>query len=601
MMEKSRWTRDQPSDHGHNRTGGKKSLTFRRRGIILACAVLCAGVFLTLTVQAGTIAGDREVSLHDEPLLKTPDLPGNRQHMINPVHPGAAGEPISRDRPAVSDAVFEGTDQKRPVSIAWQRCLGGSDDDRAKSIRQTTDGGYILVGETGSTDGDVIGHHGGTDVWVVKLDATGAIEWERCLGGSDQDTASSIQQTDDTGYIIAATTRSTDGDVIGHHGGTSPGGITERDGWVIKLNTTGAIEWQRCLGGTGDDRAEYVQQTAEGGYIIAGYAASSDGDLTGLSSDTCWVLKIGPEGGIEWQNLFGAFMFNTCVQQTKDGEYVICGWTALGTHGMFDGYVLNLTAAGAARWQRDIGGIRRDYAYSIRQTGDGGYILAGSTTSEDLEGYHGDPELDSLPDGMAVKLSATGAVDWLRCLGGSGDDRCSSVELTDEGGYILAGSTASNDGDASGNHGGYDIWMVKMDAGGGIEWQRCLGGSADERAGSAEQTADGGYIIAGSTASNDGDVSGNHGGHDIWVVKLESNGPVSGPLAFPGQGDPPTDPDGDGLYEDVDGNGLIEFNDVIVYYENMPFIREHQPLAAFDYDGSGMIGYNDVVTLYQML
>jgi len=171
------------------------------------------------------------------------------------------------------------------------------------------------------------------------------------------------------------------------------------------------------------------------------------------------------------------------------------------------------------------------------------------------------------------------------------------MEQTDEGGYILAGSTASDDGDVSGNHGGYDLWVVKADADGGIEWQRCLGGSADERAGSADQTADGGYILAGSTASNDGDVSGNHGGHDIWVVKLES----AGPLAFPGQRDPPTDPDGDGLYEDVDGNGLIEFNDVIVYYENMAFIREHQPVAAFDYDGNRMIGYNDVVTLYQMV
>ncbi|MDD3111061.1 MAG: hypothetical protein PHU26_02060, partial [Methanofollis liminatans] len=199
MMEKSRWTRDQPSDHGHKRTGGKKSLIFRYRGIILACAVLCAGAFLTLTVQAGTIAGDREIALHDDPLLKTPDIPGNRQHLIGPVHPGAAGEPISRDLPAVSDAELEGPDQKEPVSIAWQRCLGGSDDDRAKSVFQTADGGYILIGETGSTDGDVSGNHGGSDVWVVKLDATGAIEWERCLGGSDQDTASSIQQTDDRG------------------------------------------------------------------------------------------------------------------------------------------------------------------------------------------------------------------------------------------------------------------------------------------------------------------------------------------------------------------------------------------------------------------
>jgi len=596
MTKNNRSTAHKPSNHDRTTIIGKNGLIFRQSGIILVLAVVFSGMFLIPIVQAGNFVNDRtgEVSriiVHNESSLTTPDPSVHRQDTVTGIS----------DLSSLSDPVMEGPDQNESLSIAWQRCLGGSEEDHAKSARQTADGGYIVAGETNSTDGDVSGNYGDFDVWVVKLNATGATEWQRCLGGSDQDTASSIQQTGDMGYIVAANTRSTDGDVIGHHGGISPGGFTERDGWVIKLNTTGAIEWQRCLGGTGDDRAEYVQQTADGGYIIAGYTSSSDGDLTGLPADACWVLKLDSEGLIQWQKFFGLLMFNKCVQQTGDGGYVLCGWTALGTHGMFDGYVLNLDTAGAARWQRDLGGIRRDYAYSIRQTRDSGYIVAGSTTSENLNGYHLDPDFNFLPDGMAIKLNATGAIEWQKCLGGYDDDGCSSVEQTADGGYVVGGSTASDDGDVSGNHGSYDVWAVKLDAGGAIEWQRCLGGSSDDRAGSVQQTTDGGYVVAGSTASDDGDVSGNHGASDIWVAKLESDGSGTEPIAFPGLTDPPTDPNGDGLYEDIDGNGRIGFNDVIVYYENIPFIREHQPVEAFDYDGNGMIGYNDVVTLYNML
>ena len=184
--------------------------------------------------------------------------------------------------------------------IEWQRCLGGSYEDWAYSIQQTSDGGFIVAGETCSNDGDVSGNHGEYDFWVVKLNSSGEIEWQRCLGGSDYDYASSIQQTLDGGFIVAGYTKSNDGDVSGWHEGYDPyGGDPLPDCWVVKLNSSGEIEWQRCLGGSEIDGAKSIQQTTEGGFIVAGYSESNDGDVSGNHGEgDAWVVKLSPPEGI---------------------------------------------------------------------------------------------------------------------------------------------------------------------------------------------------------------------------------------------------------------------------------------------------------------
>ncbi len=170
--------------------------------------------------------------------------------------------------------------------IIWQKCFGGTDDDVAFSIQQTSDGGFIVAGYTSSNDGDVSGNHGGGDYWVVKLDSSGTIQWQKCLGGTDNDEAKSIQQTSDGGYIVAGETWSNDGDVSGNHGNS--------DYWVVKLNSSGDIEWQKCLGGTVKDIAKTIQQTSDGGFIVAGYTNSNDGDVSGIHGDyyDFWVVKL---------------------------------------------------------------------------------------------------------------------------------------------------------------------------------------------------------------------------------------------------------------------------------------------------------------------
>jgi hypothetical protein len=293
------------------------------------------------------------------------------------------------------------------AELVWQKCLGGSDYDEAYSIQQTPDGGYIVAGYTWSNDGDVSGNHGRWDYWLVKLDGSGNIIWQKCLGGGHDEEAYSVQQTADGGYIVAGYSKSNDGDVSGNHG--------LDDYWVVRLDGSGNIIWQKCLGGSRDEEAYSVQQTADGGYIVAGWTFSDDGDVS--------------------------------------------GW-----HGQFDYWVVKLDGSGNIIWQKCLGGINQEDAHSVQQTADGGYIVVGST--------------------------------W------------------------------SNDGDVSGNHGYSDYWLVKLDGSGNIDWQKCLGGSSRDIASSVKQTTDGRYVVAGYTYSNlTGDVGHNHGSIDYWVAKLSEFDP----------------------------------------------------------------------------
>ncbi len=176
-------------------------------------------------------------------------------------------------------------------TIEWQKSLGGTGAEYAWSIQQTTDGGYIVAGFSFSNDGDVTGNHGWADYWVVKLTSTGAITWQKCLGGTGGEQASSIQQTADGGYIVAGGSESVDEDVTGNHG--------SGDYWVVKLTSAGIIDWQKCLGGTASDAASSIQQTIDGGYIVAGQSYSNDGDVTGNhGNEDFWVVKLSPHIGV---------------------------------------------------------------------------------------------------------------------------------------------------------------------------------------------------------------------------------------------------------------------------------------------------------------
>ncbi|MCH8331643.1 MAG: T9SS type A sorting domain-containing protein [Bacteroidetes bacterium] len=349
--------------------------------------------------------------------------------------------------------------QAQSEFIQWQRSFGGSGSDQANSISQTSDGGYIVAGHSISNDGDVTGNHGGEDYWVIKLDNTGTLIWQKSLGGSVFERANSINETNDGGYIVSGHSVSNNGDVSGNHGAS--------DYWVVKLDAAGTLIWQKSLGSSGLDVANSIIQTTDNGYIVAGYSQVNDGDVTG-------------------------------------------------NHGSDDFWVVKLDSVGTLIWQKSLGGSDFDIANSIIQTNDGGYIVAGYSSSNDgdVTGNNGGE------DYWVVKLDTAGTLIWQKSLGGSVGDEANSIIQTADNGYIVAGASNSVDGDLTGNHGSLDYWVAKLDTTGMIIWQKSLGGSGFDGANSLIQTTDNGYIVAGTSQSNDGDVTGNNGASDFWVVKL---------------------------------------------------------------------------------
>ncbi|PCI93602.1 MAG: secretion protein [Flavobacteriales bacterium] len=403
-------------------------------------------------------------------------------------------------------------------SIQWQKSLGGTNNERANRVKQTTDGGYIIAGESYSNDGDVSGNHGVQDAWIVKLTNIGGISWQKSLGGTGDERITSIQQTMDGGYIVAGETNSNDGDISGNNG--------LRDYWIVKLTSLGIITWQKSLGGSSFDHGYNIQQTTDGGYIVTGNSSSNDGDVTGNhGSVDGWIVKLTSTGNITWEKSFGGSSadYLTRIQQTSDGGYVALGSSFSNNgdvtvnNGSIDYWVIKLTSNGNITWEKSLGGTNSDLGSSIKQTTDGGYIVTGSSDSNDgdITGNKGGFDV------WAVKLTSTGIISWQKSLGGTGDDYGVSIQQTIDGKYIIAAYSNSLDGDVTGNHGLNDYWLVKLTTTGVIDWQKSLGGGAEEWANHIQQTTDGGYIVVGFSDSNDGDVSGNHAGtEDFWVVKL---------------------------------------------------------------------------------
>lgn len=397
-------------------------------------------------------------------------------------------------------------------ALQWQKSIGGTDDDDASCIQKTSDGGYIVAGSSKSNDGDITGNHGGYDYLVSKLDGSGNISWKKSLGGSGDDMASSIQQTSDGGYIVAGKSNSNNGDATGNNG--------QFDYWIVKLDPSGNISWQKSLGGSNDEYANCIKQTIDGGFIVAGDTYSNDGDVTGMQGwGDFWVVKLDVTGNITWQRSLGGSNFDGAesIQQTTDGGYIVAGVSNSNdadvtvNNGQYDFWVVKLNDTGSISWQKSFGGNSDDVAMSVQQTIDDGYVVAGLTSSN-----------IGLWDYWIIKLDGIGSISWDSVVGGGNSDRATSIQQTIDEGYIVAGHTGSNDGDVNGNHGNVDSWVVKLDIFGNISWQKSLGGSNDDYANSVIQNADGSYVVAGLSNSNNGDVNGNHGGYDSWIVKLDA-------------------------------------------------------------------------------
>ena len=428
---------------------------------------------------------------------------------------------------AILFALCNASAEIAPPSIIWQKPLGGNKAEEARFLQLTPDGGCIFTGFARSIDGDLTDNKGADDLWVVKLDANGSIQWQKSFGGTGEEWGRHIQLTSDGGYIVAGhtTTANDYDDVKGNNGGF--------DCWILKLTNTGEPEWQRSLGGSSLDLAYRVQQTANGNYVVFGGTKSTDGDVTEKSTTDAdyWMAMLDPAGNMLWQKRYGGSDHEegSSLELTSDGGFIISGFsnsnngTVAGNHGDFDAYIIKTDMNGNIQWSKCYGGSAEDAARDARQTTDGGYIITGYTksTDGDVSGKHGGQ------DAWLLKVDSNGTIQWQKALGGSILEYAYYVEpAPDNTGYLVAGHSGSDDGDVSGNHGLYDCWVLKLDLDGNLLWQKSLGGAEQDYGRAITQTYSGDFFVAGSTTSIDGDVSGKHNGpgsYDAWILKLTGN------------------------------------------------------------------------------
>jgi len=236
--------------------------------------------------------------------------------------------------------------------ILWNRRYGGSESEEAHSIEQTTDGGYIFAGYSESNDGDVGGNNERTDFWVAKLDGEGILQWGKNYGGSESEEANSVKQTTDGGYIVAGYSYSNDGDVGENYG--------RSDFWIVKLYGSGVLQWEKNYGGSRWDRANSIQQTTDGGYIVAGESWSSDGDIAGnIERSDIWIVKLDELGDLVWEKNYGGSQDEEAhsIQQTTDGGYIVAGKT--GRYSNIDYWIIKLDEQGNLVWEKNMEGLDR--------------------------------------------------------------------------------------------------------------------------------------------------------------------------------------------------------------------------------------------------
>jgi hypothetical protein len=266
--------------------------------------------------------------------------------------------------------------------------------------------------------------------------------------------------------------------------------------WSEATTTSLAFAWRQTYGGAGDDEAASVQQTYEGGYIVVGTTNSLGAGMTDI-----WLLRVDERGERVWDKTFGGSADDRgrSVRQTYDGTFVIAGSTNSKGAGGSDAWLIKTDLDGNVIWDRTFGGPGSDDAVAVRQTFDGGFVVAGVTCSDGA----GDENV------WLIRTDASGNPVWSRTYGSAGSDVAASVRQTSDRGYVIVGTTDSY------GSGGKDIWLVKTDSFGDVLWTKTFGGIEDDYAGSGIETPEGGYAIVGTRGTNGGDV---------WVIKTDAEG-----------------------------------------------------------------------------
>jgi len=416
---------------------------------------------------------------------------------------------------AAQDQGKTSTVENLNYSKAWGKAFGGTDVETTSSIISTTDGGYVLIGRTYSNNGDITNFHGLIDIWVVKVDAGGNMVWQKAIGGSLDDYGMSIAQNPDGSILGTGFTKSIDGDLAGNNGNT--------DAVLFKLDQDGNLLWLKNFGGTGADYAASIVRNSDGTFLISGSSSNDSGagdsDAWVYKADAngtmIWQKKYGGTGDDQFNCLIktvdGGYIMGGTTTST-DGD--ISGYHG----GVGDSWVVKIDPNGNKIWAKTLGGSGSESPTGIIQTTDGNYILTGKTISNDgdMIGNHGSI------DGYIIKLNSNGNLVWQKTIGGSNTDWAQSIIQSNDGGYLIGASSKSNDGDFLSNLGFQDAWIVKIDADANIMGKQIVGGSAHDEIAALTKNADGSFAFAGASQSVDGDISGHHGTilTDLWLLKF---------------------------------------------------------------------------------
>jgi hypothetical protein len=397
------------------------------------------------------------------------------------------------------------------VTIDWQGTFGAKDFDDVSEILPTADGGYIVIGSTLNID---------WNFWVLKFDHELNLLWEKNYGGSNADFGKAIIETGDGNFILIGYTNSIDGNITINNGAY--------DVWVVKIDNNGSIIWQNCYGGSGNETVgeESIIPADIGGYIFTATSNSQDFDITEyIGGNDIWVVNINDSSQIVWDKTFGGTSddFSNSIKLTSDSLYILSNFVTSTdgdinyNYGGKDIWLIRINQIGDLMWQKTIGGTNTENQCDMEVTSDAGLIVMTQTNSED-----GDIQYNyGFKDIWYSKINATGNIEWNLVFGGSLEESLGDIKQLSDGSFVSVCESSSDDYYLGHNFGKVDICLVKISTAGDLEWTKVMGGSDDDHCNSLLEASDNSLIVAASTKSEDFNVLSHIGGFDFWLLKVQ--------------------------------------------------------------------------------
>ena len=401
-------------------------------------------------------------------------------------------------------------------NMLWQKSLGGNGGELLDNVIETEDGNFILFGYTSSTDIEGLSNKGSNDIIILKYDKNGNMLWQKSWGGNDSDYLNNVIETEDGNFILFGNSRSTDIEGLPNKGSV--------DAIILKYDKNGNMLWQKCWGGNDDDVSNKVIETEDGNFILFGTSSSTDIEgLPNKGSADAIILKYDKNGNMLWQKSWGGNKSDVSnnVIETEDGNFILFGRSSstdiegLPNKGLNDIIIVKYDKDGNLMWQNSWGGNSDDVLNNVIEIEDGNFILFGISGSTDIEGLPN----KGYNDTIMVKYDKNGNMLWQKSWGGNSGDILDNVIETEDGNFILFGRSSSTDIEGLSNKGYDDTIMVKYDKNGNMLWQKSWGGNGGDVLNNVLETEDGNFILFGSSSSTDIEGLPNKGSQDIILVK----------------------------------------------------------------------------------